>query len=316
MDRAPAKQTPDSAEESKVSDRGRLITGLACAACTLVFIGLLQERDPDSWDTLSKYGYLPATAIWSGKYWALLSSVFVHREILHFVFNVYWLWVLGGVLERAIGTLRFLVFFVMAAIVSSGIELAISGSTGIGASGVGYAIFGLMWIASNCIEAFKNVVTKRIVVLFLGWAVICIVGTLLKKMNVANAAHIGGLLFGAGVAMVFVVRKRVPLMAAGLSCLILVAVVPLFWCPWSVGWVSKQGYDAHMRHDYPRAINWYQRTIDLGGDTVWAVENMALAYRSMGDQSKYKEALERLRLLNPKAAQKVEQGLADNSENK
>jgi hypothetical protein len=40
---------------------------IACTVCALVFVGLLQEREPDSWLTLSGYGYLPAGAIWSGK---------------------------------------------------------------------------------------------------------------------------------------------------------------------------------------------------------------------------------------------------------
>jgi rhomboid protease GluP len=306
-DQAQVEPTPETSIEKKISDRSRLITGLACTACVLVFVGLLQERDPDSWNTLSKYGYLPAFDIWGGKYWALLSSVFVHRALLHIAFNVYWLWVLGGALEREIGPLRMLAFFTTSAIVSSGVELAVSGSTGKGASGVGYSIFGFMWIARSRIEAFKKAVPKQVVVLFLGWGVLCIVATLLKTMNVGNAAHVSGLLFGAGIATAFVVRKRVALAFAALSCLILLAVVPLFWCPWSAGWASKQGYDAHARHDYVKAINWYQRSIDLGGDPVWALENMALAYISMGENSKFDDALEKLRQRDPKAAEKIQQ---------
>ena len=310
------EQTPESSEDSTNADRGRLVTGLACAACVLVFVGLLQESNPDSWDTMSRYGNFPPSAVWGGKYWGLITSVFVHREWLHFAFNIYWLWVLGGALERVIGPLRMLAFFMTAAIVSSGVEFAVSGSTGIGVSGVVYAIFGFMWIASANVEPFKKAVPKRIVVLFLGWGVICILATLLKTMNGGNAAHISGLLFGAGVAAAFVLKKRVPLMVAGLSVLLLIAVVPLFWCPWSAGWVSKQAYDAHLRHDYGKAVRWYQRTIDLGGNAEWAFENMARAYHGMGDQSKYEEALERLRLVNPNAAQQVEQAFAGTAEKK
>ncbi len=265
---------------------------------------------------MSRYGNLPPSAIWGGKYWALITSVFVHREWLHFAFNIYWLWILGGALERVIGPLRMLAFFLMAAIVSSGVEFAVSGSTGIGASGVVYAIFGFMWIASYRVGTFKKAVPKQIIVLFLGWGVICILATLLKTMNVGNAAHISGLLFGAGVATVFVVRKRVRLAVAGLSGLILIATVPLFWCPWSAGWVSKQAYDAHLRHDYGNAVRWYQRSIDLGGNTEWAFENMARAYHAMGDKSKYEEKLERLRLVNPNAADQVEKAFTRTAEKK
>jgi len=307
IDQETPEQPAVSAQENPFSNRGRLVTGLACVACSLVFIGLMQEPDPDSWNTLSRYGYLPAVAIWDGRYWALLSSVFVHRELVHFAFNVYWLWILGRALEREIGPLRFLAFFIGSAVVSSGIQLAVGGSTGIGASGVVYAIFGFLWMASDCIEAFKNTVTKRLIVTFLGWGVICILGTLLGTMNIGNAAHIGGLLFGAGVAMVFV-RKRVRVMtAAGLVGLILIALVPLFWSPWSPDWTSKQAYDAHLRHDYVGAVIWYQRTIDLGGNTGWALENMARAYGSMGDQPRYEETLDRLRLRDSEAAERVEQ---------
>jgi GlpG protein len=97
------------------------------------------------------------------------------------------------------------------------------------------------------------------------------------------------------------------LASAGLTCLILLAVVPLFWSPWSAGWAGKQGYDAHARHDYAKAISWYQRSIDLGGDPVWALENLALVYNSMGEQSKFDAALEKLRQRDPKAAEKVEE---------
>jgi membrane associated rhomboid family serine protease len=308
--------TSHPVEELQGSDRRRVLTSLACAACVLVFVGLLQERNPDSWDTLSSYGYYPSNSIWNGKYWALITSVFVHRALWHCAFNVYWLWVLGGTLERVIGPLRFLAFFLTAAIVSSGIEFAISGSTGIGASGVVYAMFGFMWIAGGRINLFKKAMPKRIIVLFLGWAVICILATLSKTMNIGNAAHISGLLFGAGVAGLFVLRKQRPFIIAGLGNLILIAVIPLFWCPWSPGWVAKQGYDAHARHDYAKAVSWYQRTIDLGGDQAWALENMALAYSSMDDKSRYEETVERLRQLDQKAADEIERTVKGGSERK
>lgn len=299
-----------SADETGKSDRPRPVTWLACAACVIAFVGLLQEQNPESWATLSKYGYIPPNDIWGGKYWGLVTSVFVHLTWLHFVFNVYWLWILGGTLERAIGWLRILAFFVAAAFVSSGIQFAVSGATGIGISGVTYAIFGFMWIAGNAVEAFKKALPKQTVVLFLGWAVICIIATLLKTMNVGNAAHISGLLFGAGVAATFVLKKRISLTLVGLSILIIVAVIPLFWAPWLAGWVGMRAYNAHARHDYSAAVAWYQRDIKLGGDQVWALENMTRAFAAMNDHQKFEETLDRLRQLDQKAAEQLEQSFA------
>lgn len=315
MDSDIPEQPPEPSEETTKTDRGRLVTGLACTACVLVFVGLLQEHNPDSWDTMSSYGNFPPSAIWGGKYWALFTSVFVHRELLHFAFNLYWLWVLGGALEGVIGPLRLLAFFVMGAVVSSGVEFAVAGTTGIGASGVVYAMFGFMWMARDRVEAFKKTVPKQIVVVFLGWGVLCIVATLLKIQNIANAAHIAGLLFGIGVAFLFVLKKRVPLAVAGLAGLVLVAIIPLFWCPWSVVWVSMQGYNSHAKHDYARAVGWYQRSIALGGDRVWALQNMARAYASMGNQAKFQQALEELRQEDQEAAREIEQSFAVRPEN-
>ena len=109
---------------------------LSIIACIGVFVGLASKNDYESWETLAEFGYLPADSIWNGGYWALVSSTFVHFALWHVAFNVYWLWVLGSRFEQAIGSLPFLAFFVVSAIVSSSFQLAVSDSTGIGASGV------------------------------------------------------------------------------------------------------------------------------------------------------------------------------------
>ena len=119
-------------------------------------------------------------------------------------------------------------------------------------------------------------------------------------------AGVAGLLLGAGTALVFVLRYRVRLVAIGMAALILAAILPLFWCPWSSTWVGKQGFNAHMRRDYGRAVSWYKRGLDLGGDPVWTLSNMTLAYGAMGDWAKYKETLERLREIDENAAKEIE----------
>jgi rhomboid protease GluP len=67
-------------------------------------------------------------------------------EIWHLGFNLYWLVILGRDLEQALGRWKLVALFVCAAFVSSAAQLAVGGSTGIGFSGVGYAMFGLLWM--------------------------------------------------------------------------------------------------------------------------------------------------------------------------
>ena len=37
--------------------------------------------------------------IWSGQLWRPLTSCLLHGDILHLVFNLYWLWIFGAVIE-------------------------------------------------------------------------------------------------------------------------------------------------------------------------------------------------------------------------
>src|SRR6266446_5053527 len=65
----------------------------------------------------------------------------------------------SGLTARTGGQLRTVAcVFVSAAFVSSGAEFAISDSTGIGASGVVYAIFGFMWMTRSHYPSFQKVV--------------------------------------------------------------------------------------------------------------------------------------------------------------
>ena len=55
------------------------------------------------------------------EYWRLVSNAFMHYGLLHIAFNMYALWILGGVLEPYVGTLRFgMIYFVSALTASLG----------------------------------------------------------------------------------------------------------------------------------------------------------------------------------------------------
>src|SRR5690242_9171619 len=113
--------------------------------------------------------------------------------------NMYWLWVLGTRMERAIGSTRFLAFVVASAFVGSCVQLAVSDTTGIGASGIVYAIFGFMWISRQQFPQFNEVLNQQTIKLFVLWLFGCLAATYLDIWNVGNGAHFAGLLFGAGI---------------------------------------------------------------------------------------------------------------------
>jgi GlpG protein len=282
------------------------VSRVAVVACIGIFLGLAFQNDYESWESVSKWGYLPATSIWDGAYWALVSSVFVHFALWHVTFNVYWLWVLGSRLERTIGSLRFLGFWGLSAFVGSSFQLAISDSTGIGASGVVYAIFGFMWPIRDRFSQFKEVLDQRTVNIFVVWLIGCVVATYLKIWEVGNAAHISGLLFGAAVAGYFVAGYKPRLMLTGVSALVVFSIVPLFWCPWSVAWLSNKAYHAHATQRYNDAAGLYTRIIHIAPDNAWAYYNRSSVYQTLGNSQRAQADIEKARQLDPSLEERKE----------
>ena len=258
------------------------VSYLSIIACISISLGLAAQNDYESWDTLAKFGYLPADSIWNGGYWAFVTSAFVHFTLWHVAFNVYWLWVLGSRLEQAIGSLRFLAFFVVSAIVTSSLQLAVSDATGIRASGVVYAIFGFMWATRHRYPQFNEVLDARTIQIFIIWLVGCVVATFLDVWDVGNAAHISGLLFGAAVAGAFVLQLNRRLMFGALVTLVVLSIVPLFWCPWSITWLSYKAYNAHASERYAAALTRYTQIINLDPENAWAYLNRSFVHEALG----------------------------------
>jgi GlpG protein len=230
------------------------LTVLACGLSALAFLGLNLLGENASWNEYAKFGYFPPTDVWEGRPWVLLTSVFVHFEIWHIAFNVYWLWILGNRLEEYMGSLRWLLLFISAAWVSSSLQLLGSGGMGVGMSGVGYALFGFIWVARSKIPSFREALSDQDIKLWLIWTVACIIATEVGLMNIGNAAHVSGLAFGAAVAAIFVLRYRLPLTVPALLLLIVASFVTFWWCPLSPVWNSQQAVAAHEREDYDAAI--------------------------------------------------------------
>ena len=303
---APVVPTSVALPDPALKQRFPVLTLVACGTCALIFIGLFNEQNPNSWETLAKWGCYPPAKIYSGAIWAFITSAFVHVEPWHVAFNLYWLWVFGSRLERVIGSARWLCFFLGSAFVSSGFEFAFTGTTGIGASGVGYALFGFLWITKRRYPSFQKALDPRTIVLFLVWLVGCFAATLTKVWMVGNAAHLSGLLFGAGLGGWVMWERRRQLIMACLAVMVLIAIVPVVWAPWSSDWTSWHAVRAHERGDYVAAIRWYQRSLSLGQDKAWCWQNMALAYHELNDQTRYRETLQLLRVVDAKAANEVE----------
>jgi membrane associated rhomboid family serine protease len=142
-----------------------------------------------------------------GQFWRLFTSVFPHLGVLHLVFNLYWLWILGTVVERVFGHAKTALLLAFFAIGSNSLDFAFDRG-GVGLSGVGYALFGMLWVLSERDDRFKGAIDKRTVELFVAWFFICIATTLTHTFAVANVAHAAGGVLGILVGFAITIAAR------------------------------------------------------------------------------------------------------------
>jgi membrane associated rhomboid family serine protease len=130
----------------------------------------------------------------SQEYWRLVTSGFVHENLLHIGFNMYLLYLLGTMLEPAIGSLRFAAIYMTSLLAGSfGVVLA-TAAPSLGASG---AVFGLMGAAVVELRA------RRVSVMESGIGGLIILNLVLSfsLANISVGAHVGGLIGGALAAV-------------------------------------------------------------------------------------------------------------------
>ena len=92
-----------------------------------------------------------------GQLWRFATSVLPHLDILHLAFNLYWLWVLGTTVERVYGHFRTMLLLLLFAIGSGSLDFAFA-QGGVGLSGVGYGLFGLLYVLARRDERCKRLV--------------------------------------------------------------------------------------------------------------------------------------------------------------
>lgn len=179
-----------------------VFTYLVIVWCSVVQYLIFSVRGDDIIQVVELYNKLGAPTLrdpYAEPMWKFLSSCFVHSTdfLMHLVFNMMWLMTLGPLMERGIGTLKTVMFFVATGFVSSAIATSISGSPGVGMSGIVFALCGFMWTAwprwTGFLEKFRGQTVK----LMIFWQMICFILTYTGAMNIGNAAHISGMAYGA-----------------------------------------------------------------------------------------------------------------------
>jgi membrane associated rhomboid family serine protease len=132
-----------------------------------------------------------------GDWWRTITSGFVHVSILHIAFNMYLLFILGRLLEPAIGTVRFVFLYFAALLAGSFVALLFEpNAVSAGASGAIFGVLGATFVIAR--GRRLDSVAGQIGILIL----INLVFTF-SDGSISVGAHVGGL--AAGVLCGFLI---------------------------------------------------------------------------------------------------------------
>jgi GlpG protein len=143
------------------------------------------------------YGSL-MDSVMSGQVWRLLSPAFLHFGWMHLIFNLMWVWYFGRQVEFLQGSRTMLLLLIVAG-VGANIAQYVTGTVLFGGmSGVVYALLAHVWLMSRRAPGSGFFVPQMLVVFMLGWMVFTMTDMAgsVGFGNVANEAHLGGLLVG------------------------------------------------------------------------------------------------------------------------
>jgi membrane associated rhomboid family serine protease len=153
------------------------------------------------------FGLIPAVVIERGWLWQLVTYMFLHAGPMHILFNMLGVWMFGVELERRWGTNFFIKYYAVCGIGGGLTFIAISllpfaatapayETVTVGASG---ALFGLLiayaiyWPERPILLLLFFVPAKVFVMIY---GALALLNTFQPSRGVADAAHLGGMIFG------------------------------------------------------------------------------------------------------------------------
>jgi len=153
-----------------------------------------------------------ALALWpldSGYFtpWQLLSYAFLHGSFNHLFFNMFAVWMFGTPLEQAWGSQRFGLYYAVCVVGAAIAQLVVQTFEGgvyptIGASGGVFGLllaYGAMWPDNRIFLLFFPVPIKAKWFVLIYGGIELLLGFSRAMPGIAHFAHLGGMIFGAGL---------------------------------------------------------------------------------------------------------------------
>lgn len=185
--------------------RPAYINGVLIAVNILYFFWLEFHGSTENAAFMVEHGamYVPLV-VREGEYYRLLTAVFMHFGISHLVNNMVILFVLGDNLERALGKVKYLVFYLICGVGANVFSMVVSIreyelAVSAGASGAIFGVIGgLLYVVIRNRGRLEDLSTRQLALF-----VACSLYFGFTSTGIDNAAHVGGLVLGSLLAAIF-----------------------------------------------------------------------------------------------------------------
>ncbi|OYT54605.1 MAG: rhomboid family intramembrane serine protease [Desulfurococcales archaeon ex4484_217_2] len=174
-----------------------ILVNLAVYVIAGIIGGSFLELSDEVLMLLGQFNYLVLKYGW---YFQLLTAMFVHVNIVHLAFNMFWLYILGTQCELTFGARRYLAIYFVSGFFGNILTLYLlpPGTVSAGASGAVFGIFGSLMAYSGF--------TRRSMFASIVYAIFILV--LNAGFGVNVVAHFGGLLSGFILGYVYTKRAK------------------------------------------------------------------------------------------------------------
>jgi rhomboid protease GluP len=161
-----------------------------------------------------------------GRWWTLLTAMYLHGNLLHILFNLLWVRQLAPEVEACYGRTRLIVIFTAAGVLGFVVSNAAGVTWTVGASG---AVFGLLGAMVRYGQSRGGVFGVAVLRQYGQWAlVLFVMGFLMPAVN--NLAHAGGFAGGylAALLLGHAEHRPEPLLHRALAALAVAATAVAF----------------------------------------------------------------------------------------
>ncbi|HTY91272.1 MAG TPA: rhomboid family intramembrane serine protease [Methanocella sp.] len=143
--------------------------------------------------------------------WSVVTSIFLHASLMHLFFNMLALFFFGPLLERRIGSGRFLgIYFGTGIVAGLAQVLVFPGSAVLGASGAIFGVLGVLTVLMPDLKVILYFVPLKMVYVTILFAVLDLYPVLTGTSDgVAHIAHLTGLAFGLAAGFYYREKSKV-----------------------------------------------------------------------------------------------------------